>query len=112
VSLKFSPNYSKLQFELENSIKRWQRLDGEDHFANPEPRPQRKEPNGDISKDDLLVEKLPKYCALRVDDLDVYTRITGYEEKCARAAEKFVNRAKWVPMSHRFEIYSQTQDYF
>jgi hypothetical protein len=39
VSLKFSPNYSKLQFELENSVKRWQRLEGNDHFANTEPRP-------------------------------------------------------------------------
>ena len=28
VSLKFSPNYSKLQFELENCVKRHQRLDG------------------------------------------------------------------------------------
>lgn len=39
VSLKFSPNYSKLQFELENAVKRWQRLDGEDHFATEEARP-------------------------------------------------------------------------
>jgi hypothetical protein len=106
VSLKFSPNYSKLQFELENAVKRWQRLDGEDHFATKEPRPQRVEPNGEISPDDLMVEKLPKYCSLRIDDLDVYTRINGYEEKCLRAAEKFVNRSKWASMSHRFEIYT------
>ena len=39
VSLKFSPNYSKVQFELENSIKRHQRLEGEDHFATTEKRP-------------------------------------------------------------------------
>jgi len=32
VSLKFSPTYSKLQFELENSVKRYSRLEGEDHF--------------------------------------------------------------------------------
>lgn len=55
-----------------------------------------------------MVESLPKYCSLRVDDLDVYTRIIGYEEKCSRAVEKFVNRAKWAPMSHRFDIYAQT----
>ena len=57
--------------------------------------------------DDKGVGNLPKYCAPRVDDLDVYTRIVGYEEKCNRASEKFLNRAKWVPMSHRFDIYSQ-----
>ena len=39
VSLKFSPNYSKPQFELENSVKRWQRLDGDDHFSSKELRP-------------------------------------------------------------------------
>ena len=39
VSLKFSPNYSKMQFELENSVKRWQRLEGEDHYATTDPRP-------------------------------------------------------------------------
>lgn len=49
---------------------------------------------------------------MRIDDLDVYTRISGYEEKCVRAAEKFVNRAKWAPMTHRFDIYTQTQEYF
>ena len=59
-----------------------------------------------------MVENLPKYCSLRVDDLDVYTRITGYEEKCSRAVEKFINRAKWAPMSHRFDIYTQAQEYF
>lgn len=39
VSLKFSPNYSKIQFELENSVKRHQRLEGEDHFSTPDKRP-------------------------------------------------------------------------
>ena len=39
VSLKFSPNYSKIQFELENCVKRHQRLDGEDHYATEEKRP-------------------------------------------------------------------------
>lgn len=34
VSLKFSPTYSKIQFELENAVKRHQRLEGEDHFLN------------------------------------------------------------------------------
>ena len=72
VSLKFSPNYSKLQFELENCVKRYQRLDGEDHFATDESRPQRVEPNGQIHPDDLNANKIPKHCSLRIDDIDIY----------------------------------------
>ena len=112
VSLKFSPVYSKLQFELENCIKRFSRLDGEDHFTSDEPRPQRLEPNGEISPEDLNAEMMPKHCSLRIDDLDVYMRIVGYEEKCQRSAEKFINRVKWAPLSHRFDVFSQTQEYF
>lgn len=98
VSLKFSPNYSKIQFELENSVKRVQRLEGEDHFSSKEKRPQRLEPNGEVTIDDLNAEELPKHCAIREDDLDVYTRIVSYEEKCHRAVDRFVNRAKWTAM--------------
>ena len=86
VSLKFSPNYSKIQFELENAVKRYQRLEGEDHFATPDLRPQRLEANGEIVRDDINVESLPKQSALRIDDMDVYNRIVTYEEKCGRAS--------------------------
>ena len=41
VSLKFSPTYSKVQFELENAVKRQQRLEGDDHFIHGQ-RPQAK----------------------------------------------------------------------
>lgn len=105
VSLKFSPNYSKLQFELENSVKRYQRLEGEDHYSTGEKRPQRKDLNGEIQRDDLNVDALPKQSALRLDDIDVYQRVVLYEEKCHRAANKFVNKSKWAAMTHRFDIY-------
>jgi len=90
VSLKFSPNYSKLQFEIENCVKRHQRLEGQDHFDTPEKRPQRLEPNGSINPDDILSEMLPKSSCLRVDDLDVYTRITSYNENISLPTEKFI----------------------
>ena len=112
VSLKFSPNYSKIQFELENAVKRHQRLDGEDHFATAERRPQRLENNGDIVRDDANVESLPKQSALRIDDVDVYNRVVTYEQKCSRAASKFVNKAKWAPLTHRFDVYTRHQQYF
>jgi len=94
-----------VQFELENSIKRHQRLEGEDHFATTEKRPQRLEANGDIVHADLHAESLPKQSALRIDDMDVYNRVVTYEEKCSRAANKFINKAKWAPLSHRFDAY-------
>ena len=35
VSLRFNPAYAKIQFELENCVKRYQRLEGQDHFRDP-----------------------------------------------------------------------------
>ena len=35
VSLRFNPAFAKIQFELENCVKRFQRLDGDDHFSSP-----------------------------------------------------------------------------
>lgn len=32
VSLAFNSKYTKIQFEMENCVKRVQRLDGQDHF--------------------------------------------------------------------------------
>ncbi len=55
---------------------------------------------------------LPKSSCLRVDDLDVYTRITSYNENISIPTEKFVQRAKWVPMTHRFDVFTQTQIFF
>jgi hypothetical protein len=73
--------------------------------VSAEKRPQRLEPNGTINLDDLNAENLPKFSCLRQDDLDVYARITSYLEKIALPTEKFVQRAKWVPMTHRFDIF-------
>ena len=55
---------------------------------------------------------IPKQSALRTDDLDVYNRIVTYEEKCSRGATKLINKAKWAPLSHRFDIYLRHQQYF
>ena len=62
--------------------------------------------------EDLNAENNPKHNSLRVDDLDVYSRIVAYDEKCTKHANKFINRAKWSPMSHRFDVFSQSQEYF
>ena len=44
--------------------------------------------------------------------MDVYNRVQTYEEKCGRGASKFINKAKWAPLTHRFDVYTQHQQYF
>jgi len=50
--------------------------------------------------------------ALREDDIDVYMRIITYDEKITKHAEKFIQRAKWVPFSKRFDVYRDSIEYF
>ena len=87
-------------------MKRYTRLDGDDHFLTPD-RPEQKA--GSSYADDGV---RPPLSALRADDIDVYLRVAAYEEKCTRKAERFIQRAKWVPLSHRFDIYSESIEYF
>lgn len=105
-SLKFNPAYSKMQFELENAVKRYTRLDGDDHFLTPD-RP-KQEDESSYADDEV---RLP-ISALRADDIDVYLRTATYEEKITRKAERFIQRAKWCSMSHRFDIYQDSIEYF
>ena len=41
----------------------------------------------------------------KIDDIDVYLRLVTYEERITRNTEKFIQRVKLTPLSHRFEIY-------
>ena len=54
----------------------------------------------------------PPLSTLRQDDIDVYLRIATYEDKVLRKAKKFVERAKWLPFSQRFEVYQDSIQYF
>jgi len=105
-ALKFNPTYSKLQFELENAVKRYTRLDGDDHFLTPD-RPQQ-EDESSYADDEV---RLP-ISALRADDIDVYLRTATYEERITRKAERFIQRTKCAPLSHRFDIYQDSVEYF
>lgn len=91
---------------MENAVKRYQRLEGTDHFLTPE-KPSQKD---ESSYQD--VGNRPPLSTLRVDDIDVYMRIVNYEEQSTRKTEKFIQRAKWTPLSHRFEIYKDHVHYF
>lgn len=81
-------------------------MEGIDHFLTCE-RPEQKE--GSSYTDDG--ERAP-VSAIRVDDIDVYFRVVTYEERATRNTEKFIQRVKYAPLSHRFEIYSESIHYF
>lgn len=119
VSLKFSPTYSKIQFELENAIKRQQRLEGDDHFLNAGNKPQTKAGDAPVlDKEEKLVRThilnivvQGQMSTLRIDDIDVYLRLMTYEQRIFKNAERLIQRLKLVPMRHRFEIFTSAQDY-
>ena len=94
-----------MQFELENSVKRFQRLDGEDHFNSPE----KPKVNLDAYSQ---TGNMNVASALRSDDIDVYLRCITYEDKIMLPADKFVRRVRWVPMTHRFEVYQDSIECF
>ena len=37
-------------------------------------------------------------------------RIVNYEAACNKLVERYINRAKWVPLTHRFDVYTQAQE--
>jgi hypothetical protein len=102
VSLKFSPALSKIQFEQENCVKRFQRLDGADHFGS------RLDLEADASSGYSAAQPLEPQSALRADDIEVYLRYLTHDEQVTRMAEKFAHRAKWAPVQHRFDIYKES----
>lgn len=46
--------------------------------------------------------------ALRLDDFEIYIRAKAYESKLTRTFEKFLSRAKWIPYSHRYQIFKES----
>jgi hypothetical protein len=106
LTIKLNPFYSKIQFELENAVKRHQRLEGVDHFLTSD-RPAQEE--GSSYADS---EFRPPLSALRADDIDVYLRLTTYMDRVTRGTDRFIQRAKWVAFSHRWEIYEDAIRYF
>ena len=44
-------------------------------------------------------DKIFAASCLRIDDLDVYMRVTTYEEKINKDAEAFIHNVKWLPLT-------------
>lgn len=100
---KFGPDatllYGKLQFNLEQSIMRHDRLNQIDYFDSLKTH-QRPTTRADISGGALYVENidLAQQSLIREDDIEVYTRGVTYRNKINRVMNKFLSRLKWLPM--------------
>lgn len=101
----------KLEMEKELCIKRSQRLEDRDDFAKAKvyQRPSTKAKVGGS----LYVENLhpPAISAIRQDDVEIWLRRQTYLNKCLRVFYKFIDKMKWIPMSHRFEIFEESMIY-
>ena len=46
---------------------------------------------------------------LRQDDIEVYLRLTTFQNKVTRPVMKIANILKTLPLSHRFEIFKRAR---
>lgn len=95
-------------------MSRRDRLDQDDFFneAVPEIRPSTYIYLGnaeELKNATLYVEKkdLKAQSLIREDDIEVYTRGVSYNNKVSRVINKFLSRAKWMPLLHRYSIYEK-----
>lgn len=110
--------YGRVEYEIENAMKRYERLDQKDGYADVRDgkikRPQTQEIN-DLNKGDRIEQAQDKedrlgdrtrdpVSCIRVDDFEIYLRIQTYHQKLFRPMEKFIARGKWTSTSKNIEI--------
>ena len=112
VGVEATHKYAKWEYDMENSIKRYERLDFEDGFdqAKTFKRPNTKAKEGGS----LYVENsdLEPMSIIRQDDVEVYLRTVTYDQKISKLMTKFLARLKWLPLYRRFEIWSDSVESF
>ena len=100
--------YGKLEFSLEQTISRAERLSQDDLWdkATPETRPSTKT---DKDAGALYVENfdMPPISFLREDDLEVYVRGTTYRNKINKVMNKFISKLKWLPLEKKYEVFEK-----
>lgn len=98
---------SKLQWEIDNAIKRAQRLGVDDDYTlglDPKLRPTSKAKKNEGT---LYVEikDLPAQSCIRSDDIEIYMRHVTYADKINKLVNKFIARLKWLPLSQRYDVF-------
>ena len=71
-------------------MKRYQRLDGDDHFKNPMTLKEADAQNESGAYTTVKDQSDEAISALRADDIDVYLRCVTYEEKITRKIDTWV----------------------
>ena len=102
--------YGRVEYEIENAMKRFERLEQKDGYAEVRDgkikRPQTQEIN-DLNKGDRIEQAQEKedrlgdrtrdpVSCIRMDDFEIYLRIQTYHQKLFRPIEKFIARGKWT----------------
>jgi hypothetical protein len=115
VGIEATQKYAKWEMDMENAIKRFERLDFEDGYDTAKnktfKRPNTKAKEGGS----LYVENtdLEPMSVIRADDVETYLRTVTYDQKINRLMTKYLARLKWLPLHRRFEIFNDaTESYF
>ena len=107
----------RLQQELDFSSDRCERLSVEDSYDSAvdssQRRPQPTSTDVAAGKEGtLLYVEAPGKCinsVIRLDDVEVFLRLETYRSKLFRLSEKLVDSIKWLPYSHRFDIWKKSR---
>lgn len=109
----FDKAVGRLQEEIDSALSRAERLQVDDSYdaavdtsaQRPQPTSKDHEAGGQHT---LLYVEAPEKCinsVVRQDDVEVYLRIQTYRNKLYRAPEKLAASIKWLPYSHRFDVW-------
>jgi hypothetical protein len=113
----FDRMVGRLQQELDSANDRSERLSVEDSYDaavdSSQKRPQPTSTDVAAGKEGTLlyVEAPDKYInsVIRQDDIEVFLRLETYRGKLFRLSEKLVDSIKWLPYSHRFDIWKASR---
>jgi hypothetical protein len=112
IGIEATQKYAKWEYDMENSINRFERLDFDDGYEGSKTfqRPNTRAKEGGS----LYVENtdLEPMSIIKQDDIEVYLRTVCYDQKINKLMTKFLARLKWLPLHARFDIWNETVESF
>jgi hypothetical protein len=98
VGIEATQKYAKWEYDMENAINRFERLDFDDGYEASKTfqRPNTRAKEGGS----LYVENtdLEPMSIIKQDDVEIYMRTVCYDQKINRVTSKFLARLKWLPL--------------
>ena len=110
-------DYGRIEYEIENAIKRHDRLVQKDGYEEVRDgsmkRPRQTEEDNETAyeqaqkrEDNIQDRTTDPVSCIRLDDFEVLLRVQTYQNKIIRPMQKFLAKAKWVSTTKSIEIYS------